>query len=87
MKNQILASLFILAALASCNSKEKESADTDTTLMANMDHSAHHMPVSDERTKELMAIHDSIMPSMGKIMDLKAKVSLEIKRVDSLREV
>ena len=42
----------------------------------------HH--ISDDRTKELMAIHDSIMPATETIMKLKSQISAEINKADSL---
>lgn len=79
MKKNILFFLLIIFAVAGCNQKEK-TADTDT---------AAHDPLSHEHagdpgTAEIMAIHDSIMPRMDDIMQLKAKVKKEIKSLDSL---
>lgn len=84
MKNQILTSIFIVAGLAACNSKEKDSTQTDTSSVVETGHGGHQMPGSDERTIELMAIHDSIMPSMSTILNLKSKISEDIKTTDSL---
>ena len=47
---------------------------------------AHHEsdgPVSDE-TKKMLAIHDSIMPHMDKLMDYKKQIRLELEKTDSL---
>lgn len=81
MKSQILVTLTILCLLA-CNTKKEES----NKMKSHDAHSQGH-GITDDRTKELMAIHDSIMPAMGKLMDLKKKISNEIKYTDSLTAI
>jgi len=77
MKSQIIFILAILCLLA-CNTKNKESSEMEN-------HSAHSSEhIADDRTKELMAIHDSLMLSMDKLMNLRNQISVEIKKNDSL---
>lgn len=83
----IISNILVLVLLAGCNSTQKETSDTDTTTTphAHGGHEAHK--TGDPRAKEVMAIHDSIMPSMSVIMDLKQKLTLELKATDSLLAV
>jgi hypothetical protein len=72
-----------LFVLAGCNTTEKQhSADTDTTT----EHHAHNHAThgGDPRVAEVMAIHDSIMPSMSTIMGLKQAITSDLKTTDSL---
>jgi hypothetical protein len=72
--------LALLTALIvwSCNT-ESQKKDGDETS-----HHATSTTVADPRVSELMAIHDSIMPAMGTIMNLKKKVSANLFITDSL---
>lgn len=74
MKKQIIILLFT-ASLTACNHNENSSTTTD-----HADHS-HHM---DDRTTQMMAIHDSLMPAMGKLMELKKQIDTDMKQTDSL---
>ena len=78
MKILILTMLTMLSILA-CNAKKEESDKTE-------DHHAHSNGHggSDHRTKDLMAIHDSIMPAMETLMSLEKQLSREMKVTDSL---
>ena len=42
-------------------------------------HEHHHDEQSNDLTKELMAIHNSIMPATERLMDLKQKIAADIK--------
>jgi len=79
-------SLIILAIsfLYSCSTTGEKENNTSNDVTENHDHL--HGGSSDI-TKELMAIHDSIMPAMGKLMSLKREVSDDIKITDSLMAV
>ena len=49
------------------------------------EHNGHDMTsMTDPRIAELMAIHDSIMPQMSTIMDLKLKLKNKIAKLDTL---
>lgn len=85
MKKYIL-SLLIAGTLVGCGEKK-----TDTTAHDNHEHDttahgyeAHVKGANDPRVKEVMAIHDSIMPAMSTIMELKAKIARQIRSTDSL---
>ena len=77
MKKYLLAALTI-AFLHGCNSANEKKNGHEEHAHHDMDH-----PVSDE-TQQLLAIHDSIMPHMDKIMDYKKQISLDLKKTDSL---
>lgn len=82
----LISNLLALLILAGCNSEHKETADTDTT--SAHDHSGHSThEMGDPRVAEVMAIHDSIMPQMGTIMNLKQKITTDLKTTDSLLAV
>ena len=74
--------IYILALffLAECNSEKQQSTDNETDHHGH-DHGTHG---GDPRVAEVMAIHDSIMPSVSKIMDLKQKIIIDLKTTDSL---
>ena len=79
MKKYFLAAFSALFLLGCNASKEKE----------NTEESENHTHIHDEHkpnelTKGIMATHDSIMPAMGTLMDLKEKISVEMKNTDSL---
>lgn len=75
MKTKLFLALTTLTVL-SCNQKEQHS-DTQ--------HEEHttELPANDP-VGEVLAIHDSIMPQMEKIMALKMQIKTEVKTVDSL---
>lgn len=68
--------------LVGCTSSTKESSNEE--VVSHDSHSHEHDEHEDPRTKELMAIHDSIMPAMETIMELKKKIALNITQTDSL---
>lgn len=74
MKN-LLSAIGIAVLLSACSSEQKQESHD------------HGSDGGDPRTKELLAVHDSIMPAMSTIMDLKAKISNDIKTTDSLLAV
>jgi hypothetical protein len=76
-KRHFLAILTVLT-IWSCNTESKKS-DGDEN-----DHHTTANTAADPRVSELMAIHDSIMPAMGTIMNLKQSVSADILITDSL---
>jgi len=71
--------MLTMICLLSCNTKTEESNKTES-------HDAHAMKSGsmDDRTKELMAIHDSLMLSMDELMNLRKQMTVEIKKTDSL---
>lgn len=78
MKKYLLAALTITFLYGCNNTSEKQN-----------DHHAHHdaeFPLSDQ-TQEMLAIHDSIMPDMDKIMDYKKQIGQDIKKTDSLMAI
>lgn len=79
MKKYFLAAIPALFLLSCNTNKEKENAE-ETENHAHM----HEEHKPNELTKGIMATHDSIMPAMGTLMDLKKKISVEIKNTDSL---
>jgi hypothetical protein len=80
--NKYILILTISAFFTSCSTATKESTTDEVHFHDSHDH--NHGDHGDPRTKELMAIHDSIMPAMETIMELKQKIALEIIRTDSL---
>lgn len=85
MRKQLL-SLLIVATMAGCTTHKDDSA---THEVGGADSAAQHYEAhvhggEDPRAKEVMAIHDSIMPAMETIMELKDKIAVTIKSTDSL---
>ena len=78
MKILILTMLTMLSMLA-CNAKKEESDKTEDQHVHSNGHAG-----SDHRTKDLMAIHDSLMPAMETLMSLEKQLSREMKVTDSL---
>jgi hypothetical protein len=76
----IIIPILALFVFAGCNSEKQQSTDKATDHHGH-DHGTHG---GDPRVAEVMAIHDSIMPSVGKIMDLKQKLTADLKTTDSL---
>lgn len=74
MKKYLLPVL-VIALLSSCNK---------TSDQKNEAHDHHENASFDDKTKDMLAIHDSIMPHMDKIMELKNQVNSELKATDSL---
>lgn len=76
--------LTVAVLLNACNnpSSDKKEEHADHGVHAHKE--AGHADHQDPRTKELMAIHDSIMPRMGTVMDLKQQLKLHVKTLDSL---
>jgi hypothetical protein len=82
----LISNIIVLFILASCNSEKGQTSDADTaTAHTHAEHDAHHG--GDPRITEVMAIHDSIMPAMSALMDLKQKISNALKTTDSLLAV
>ena len=82
----LLINILALLVLAGCNSENKNSSHTDTTnTHDHNDHGSHAL--GDPRVAEVMSIHDSIMPQMSAIMDLKQKITANLKTTDSLLAV
>jgi len=77
MKIQILT-LLALLSMAACTKKEESKE-----MEGHSAHSPEHGH-TDDRTKDLMAIHDSLMLSMDELMDLRKKIAVEIGKTDSL---
>jgi len=78
MKKYIFAALTI-SFLYACNSKSEKNDESH----AGHEHHDSDNPL-DAQTKEMLAIHDSIMPHMDKLMDFKKQISEEVKITDSL---
>jgi succinate dehydrogenase flavin-adding protein (antitoxin of CptAB toxin-antitoxin module) len=68
--------LLALLALAACNNNNQENNESD--------HQPEEIELKNDLVGEVMAIHDSIMPSMDRIMKLKSILSANIKELDSL---
>jgi hypothetical protein len=85
MKKPILC-LLISFVMVGCTTHKEDSTTQETSEQdsAAHQHEAHIHGGTDPRVKEVMAIHDSIMPAMGTIMELKQKIALDIKATDSL---
>ncbi|MCF2443505.1 hypothetical protein L0657_06005 [Dyadobacter sp. CY345] len=80
MKKYILTALTI-TFLYGCNSaNDKKNEHQEHT------HHDSDIPVSDQ-TQEMLAIHDSIMPHMDKLMDYKKQISVDMKKTDSLMAI
>jgi hypothetical protein len=71
MGKLLFAALSVLL-LYGCNQKGKNEDQHEATN-----------PLQ-EQTTQLLAIHDSIMPHMDKLMDLKKQLKEDVKRTDSL---
>lgn len=75
MKTKLFSALIALSVLA-CNNKNQQN-DTQ--------HEGHESEqLANDPVGEVLAIHDSIMPQMDKIMALKMEVNRELKTTDSL---
>lgn len=72
--------LVILAflALTACNNNKDKSENNE------IDHHHEEAALPHDPVGEVMAIHDSIMPSMDRIMQLKSILNAEMKGLDSL---
>lgn len=62
-----------------------------TSNDASEDHASHemhdqHHGHGDPRTTEVMAIHDSLMPRMGELMELSETIKVKIAQLDSLKK-
>jgi hypothetical protein len=84
----IITSILALFILTNCNSEQKDSSETDTTIVDAHDHGGHDHShgshaFTDPRVAEVMAIHDSVMPHMSAIMNLKQKITTDLKSTDS----
>ena len=83
-----MLNILVLFLLAGCNSQQKEASENDSTTQnthAHAGHNSHEM--GDPRVKGVMAIHDSIMPYMSAIVDLKQKITSDLKTTDRLLAV
>lgn len=80
MMKILIFNMLAVIILAGCNSEKQQSTDIATDHHGH-DHGAHG---GDPRIAEVMAIHDSIMPSVSKIMDLKQQITADLKTTDSL---
>jgi carbamoylphosphate synthase small subunit len=74
---------YLLIALTVC-SFYACTKNTETT--EGHDHHEAGSPLND-KTQEVLAIHDSIMPNMDKLMELKKQLKMEVKITDSLMAV
>ncbi len=80
----LVSNILIMLVLAACTSDNKtHSSDADSANHATHEHDGH----SDPRVTAVMATHDSLMSSMGAIMNLKRTISTDIKTTDSLLTV
>jgi hypothetical protein len=71
MKKLLFAALSVFL-LYGCNQKEQNEDQDQATDPLH------------EQTTQMLAIHDSIMPHMDKLMDLKKQLKEDLKRTDSL---
>jgi hypothetical protein len=78
MKKYLL-SVLTICFLYACNKNTDNSEE---------EHEQHEpgSPLSNE-TQEVLAIHDSIMPNMDKVMELKKQLKMNVKITDSLLAV
>ncbi len=75
MKTKLFIALITFSTIA-CNQNKQESS-------AQHEGHATEQPANDP-VGEVLAIHDSIMPQMEKIMALKMQIKSEVKTADSL---
>lgn len=80
MKKYIF-SVLTVTFLYACNSASEQKGEHE-----GHDHNAVATPL-DAETQEMLAIHDSIMPQMDKIMDLKKQLGNNVKTMDSLIKI
>lgn len=80
MKKYILAALTI-SFLYACNGAGEKKEGHE-----GHEHNDEKTPL-DAQTQEMLAIHDSIMPHMDKVMDLKKQLGDDIKTTDSLIKI
>ncbi len=74
--------LYSLVSLSFCACSSKPSEEeSGSDKQTHADHHGHGVPGAEE----LMAIHDSIMPRMGELMELSEAVRARIDRLDSLK--
>ncbi|CAG5018059.1 hypothetical protein DYBT9275_05910 [Dyadobacter sp. CECT 9275] len=74
-----LIGLTLITLFIACQSEHKEEHSTHESH-EDTSHAGHRNP----QEQELMAIHDSIMPRMGEMMDLQQQLKSHIKMMDSL---
>lgn len=65
----------LICVLLACGKNEKRDHGA---------HARHDHEASDPRAAGVMAIHDSIMPRMGEIVDLTEKLEIQLHHTDSL---
>lgn len=74
---------FLLAVgLCACSGKKEEASNDLQQEVHNHNVDPHHAH-GDERVAEVMAIHDSIMPKMQDLHNLKKEFTLRIEKADS----
>ena len=78
MQKYLLAACAAIVLL-SCSGKKEEQKTEE-----HAHHGHEETAPGNEQTKAMMAIHDSIMPAMGTVMNLKSRLSAELKSADSL---
>jgi hypothetical protein len=74
---------YLLIALTVCS---LYACTKNTENTEGHDHHEAGSPLND-KTQEVLAIHDSIMPHMDKLMELKKQLKMEVKITDSLMAV
>lgn len=81
MKNHLLLFLLIIG-MSACTSKPQETSEAAQEEVHNHD-ADHHHDHGDPRVAEVMAIHDSIMPRMQDLLNLKKELVAQIGKADS----
>jgi len=77
MKKYLLATLIITCSYG-CNRKDDKKNEYE-----GHEHHDSEIAVSDQ-TRQMLALHDSLMPHMQKLMDYKKQISIDLKKTDSL---
>lgn len=72
MKKYFLTALVICALISCSKNNDDQDAGHETESPLNA------------QTKEMLAIHDSIMPRMDQLMELKTLLKKDVKATDSL---
>jgi hypothetical protein len=81
MKNNALIFCLIISVCA-CTGSNQNSSDTHQEEIHNHADGGHHSH-GDHRAFEVMAIHDSIMPKMQDLFNLKKQLVARIAKADS----
>jgi len=78
MQKYFLAACAAMLILSCSGNKEDQKTEEHTH------HGHEETTPGNEQTRAMMAIHDSIMPAMETVMNLKSRLTAELKSADSL---